>query len=57
MPNQSEKMNEFLQGFGPKKESSYQRALRSAQEFKSKMEKIKKNIQEEIIIEEQNGIL
>lgn len=56
MENNAE-MKKFLRGMGPTPETSYQRALRSAAEFRQRCEKIKKSCQEEIVIEEQNGIL
>lgn len=53
----NEEMKKFLRGFGPKPETSYERAMRAAADFRQRVEKIKKSCQEEIIIEEQNGIL
>jgi hypothetical protein len=50
-------MKKFLRGMGPKPESSYEKAMRSAAEFRQRCERIKKQCQEEIVIEEQNGIL
>lgn len=53
----NEQLKQFLRGMGPTPETSYQRALRSAAEFRQRIERIKKSCEEEVIIEEQNGIL
>ena len=50
-------IKQFLRGMGPKPETSYERAMRAAAEFRSRVEKIKKHCEEELVIEEQNGIL
>ena len=53
----NDQLKKFLRGFGPKPETSYERAMRSAAEFRQRCDRIKKQCEEEIIIEEQNGIL
>lgn len=53
----NEQIKQFLRGFGPKPETSYERAMRAAAEFRQRVEKIKQRCHEEIVIEEQNGIL
>jgi hypothetical protein len=53
----NQELKKFLRGFGPKPETSYERAMRAAAEFRQRCEKIKKACNEEIVIEEQNGIL
>lgn len=53
----NEEMKQFLRGMGPTPETSYQRAMRAAADFRSRVEKIKQSCKEEVIIEEQNGIL
>lgn len=56
MENNAE-MKKFLRGMGPNPETSYERAMRAAAEFRIRIERLKKNLEEEITIEEQNGIL